>query len=248
MPTKSAKKKNIKKSTQVDQPVNHPEDKKPLIDTTILGISPRELGSVVAAAVLAEVSQVAANKISEAVAQSNPKKTLQNQLDPINHSVKTVVGGVKDAIVDAVSPASDASETVENTLVNGRAAAADEIDQGVENVKEKTAVTAGIAQERASELIDDTKQKADQTREFVVAQIENAIAGAQGRAGKTRRALGNRIDATQDTASATQKAVAQVIDEAVHRVKVILATSAPSAQKSGKQEKKRKKAKKKKGK
>ncbi|MBD1872285.1 hypothetical protein H6F75_02220 [Nodosilinea sp. FACHB-131] len=248
MSAKSAKKKNSKKSTQFSQPKsNQPESKKPQNDTTVLGISPRELGSVVAAAVIAEVSQVAANRISQAVAQSDPKKALQDQLSPINHSVRTVVGGVKDAIADAVSPASEVSDTVESTLVDGRSTVSDGVDRGVENAKEKTAVTAGIAQERASELIDDTKQKADQTREFVVAQIENAIAGAQGRAGKTRRALGNRIDATQDTASATQKAVAQVIDEAVHRVKEIIATNSDSLQGNEKREKKGKKAKKKKG-
>lgn len=245
MSAKSAKKKTSKKkSTQFNQP----ESAQPQSDTTILGLSPRELGSAVAAAVIAEVSQVAVNKISHSVAQSNPKETLQGQINPINHSVKNVVGGVKDAIANAVSPASDLSDTVESSLVNGRSAAADQIDQGAENVREKAAVTAGIAQDRAIELIDDTKQKADQTREFVVAQIENAIANTKDRAGKTRHALGTRIDVTQDTASATQKAVAQVIDEAVHRVKVILATSSPSAQKSRKQEKKGKKAKKKKGK
>lgn len=239
----SAKKRNKIKSTQVNQPINQPEGKKPKGDTTVLGLSPRKLGSVVAAAVLAEVSQVAANKISQAVAQSNPKETLQDQLDPIGHSVKTVVGGVKDAIVDAVSPASEASDMVESTLVDGHSAAVDGIDQGVKNAKEKTAVTAGITQERASELIDDTKQKADQTREFVVAQIENAIAGAQNKTGKTRHALGNTIDATQDTASATQKAVAQVIDEAVSQVKTILAAGPNSFQENRKLGKKGKKAK-----
>lgn len=241
MSAKSAKKKNSKKSTQFNQP----ESKQPQDNTTVLGISPRELGSVVAAAVIAEVSQVAANKISQAVAQSDPKKALQDQLSPINHSVKTVVGGVKDAIVDAVSPASEVSDTVESTLVNGRSTVSDGVDRGVENAKEKTAVTAGIAQERAGELIDDTKQKADQTREFVLAQIENAIAGTKDRAGKTRHAFGNRIDATQDTASATQKAVAQVIDEAVNKVKNILATASTSAQGGEKRGKKGKKAKKK---
>ncbi|MBD2234782.1 hypothetical protein [Phormidium tenue] len=247
MSTKSVKKKNNKKSSQLSQPANESESKQPQSDSTVLGLSPRKLGSVVAAAVLAEVSQVAANKISQAVAQSNPKETLQDQLDPLNHSVKTAVGGVKEAIVNAVAPASEASDVVESTLVNGQSAAAG-VDQGIENAKEAAAVTAGIAQERAGELIDGTKQKADQTREFVVAQIEHAIAGAKGKAGKTRHALGDRIDATQDSASATQKAVAQVIDEAVDKVKTILAAASTSSQGNEKRGKKAKKAKKKKGK
>ncbi len=248
MSTKSAKKRNSKKSSQSNQPANESESKKPQGDTTVLGLSPRKLGSVVAAAVLAEVSQVAANKISQAVAQSSPKETRQDQLNPINHSVKTAVGGVKEAIVNAVAPASEASDAVESTLVNGQSAAAAGVDQGIKNAKEAAAVTAGVAQERAGDLIDSTKQRADQTREFVVAQIEHAIAGAKGKAGKTRHALGDRIDATQATANATQKAVAQVIDEAVDKIKTILAAASTSSQGNEKRGKKAKKAKKKKGK
>jgi len=241
-----SKKKKSKKNTEYNlSETNQPKDKKAQGKTTVLGISPRELGAVVAAAVLAEVSQLAINKMSKSIAQSNPKEQLQSQLGPINSSVKNILGEVKDAIADAALPSSEALDVVEDTLTKGRAAAGDGFAQSVNAVKKATAVTAGIAQDQVDDLLDDSKQKLDQTREFVVAQITHAIAGAEGAATGARHAVDDTVEAFQDTASTTQEAIAAVIDEAVGQVKLILANARSASSyensKTGKQGKKNKK-------
>ncbi|MGG6240823.1 hypothetical protein ACQ4N7_19550 [Nodosilinea sp. AN01ver1] len=197
-------------------------------DTTVLGMSVRDLGAAVATALIAEISQVAINKMSKSVAQSNPKETLQNQLTPINDSLKNVAGGLKEAIADATSPAANALDAVESAVTNGRSAVKDRADRGLENAKEKTAVTAGIAQAQVDDLVDETDKRADQTRAFVVSQIENAIAGTRNTADQTQRAAGHAVGVTQATATATQEAVADVIDDAISQVKSILAQAGSS--------------------
>lgn len=225
---------------------------KPASKATILGLSPRKVGTAVAAAVIGEVAQAALKKVSHSETET-PETVVQSQAGPLSDSVKdsvkNIIESVRDDLVQVVAPGEHAVERVKDSFENGRSAAVDTVSGVVKTVQ----ATAENARDAAYGAVNRTERAKDTTQQVVTAGIRNAIDGVQGSSDSARQIIEDTVDGVQDTTQATQQAIAAVIEAAVEQIQAILADPHASLKvdkkvkgnkKKGKQGKKHKKNKK----
>lgn len=242
--TKSRKKTVNKNKNQDVSQERNAQDKpnKP----TILGLTPERLGAVVASAVIGEVLQVAMRRTSNSDF-SELKQSVQTQLDTLGDPVKSVVGAVKDVIVDVASP-TEAVETVKDAVRDGQSAVVDTVNQGVRVAKETTGAAQHRAKNSAGKAIDNTKDVADGIRQLVIDRSSDAVNGTKHTAEVTRQTIEDTIGTVKNTSGATQQAIAAVVEDAVDQVRAILASDAASDLENDNKKSKKSKKKGKKGK